>query len=405
MKRSGQYLSFLAIMGLAALVCVASPALAATSVNLGTADSFAVLAGSGITNTGFTTINGDVGTHPTPTINGFPGLVTLNGVNYAAGPVTQGAKDALVIAYINAAGQTGAIPIAGGQLGGQTLTPGVYKDDGAPASLAITGTLTLDALGDTNAVFIFQSASTLDTASGSAVSLVNGAQPCNVFWKVGSSATLGTTTNFVGNILALDSITLTTGATISGRALARNGALVLQANTITASTCNGQSTSVPTLSKSFSSASINTGSVSKLTITLSNPSSSVAVLSAQLTDTLPTGVVIAPTPNAVTTCIDGAFTPSPSSGDTAVTLSAGKIPANSFCTVKVDVTAATADNYVNTLAAGALKTSNGENAASAQARLTVNDHTAPPPVPELPILLLTSAGIVGLLLMWRKRKV
>ncbi|MDO8724684.1 MAG: ice-binding family protein [Candidatus Methanoperedens sp.] len=389
------------------LVLYTSPALAATTVDLGTADSFVILGGSGITNTGPTTINGDVGTFPTTTETGF-GSVTLAGMNHAGDAVTQGAKIDLTTAYGDAAGRTGAITIAGGELGGRTLIPGVYKDDGAPASLAITGTLTLDALGDSTAVFIFQSASTLTTASGSKVSLVNGAQPCNVFWQVGSSATLGTTTDFVGNILASESITLTTGATISGRALARNGAVTMDSNTITASACGVPST-VPTLGKSFSPATINTGAVSTLTITLSNPSPSVATLTAPLIDNLPGGVEIAPTPDASTTC--GGTLTTPSSGDTAVTLLIGTtIPASSSsivgtCTVKVDVTAETAAPYHNTLPIEALQTDRGSNSAPASATLTVvGRQSPPPPVPELPTLVLISSGILGLLLMGRKRK-
>jgi uncharacterized repeat protein (TIGR01451 family) len=201
-------------------------------VNLGTATSFAVLAGSGITNTGPTTITGDVGTFPTTTETGF-GSVTLIGTNHAGDAVTQGAKTDLTTAYNDAAGRGPTIPVSG-DIGGQTLVPGVYN---SASSLGITGTLTLDAEGDPDAVFIFQMVSTLVTASGSNVNLINGAQACNVFWQVGSSATLGTGSAFRGNILALTSITATTGATVEGRLLARNGAVTLDTNTITISVC------------------------------------------------------------------------------------------------------------------------------------------------------------------------
>jgi hypothetical protein len=121
------------------------------------------------------------------------------------------------------------------ELGGTTKTAGVY--DSADGTFGITGTLTLDAQGDPNAVFIFKTASTLITAGASSVVLVNDAQACNVFWQVGSSATLGTNSTFNGNILALTSITLTTGANVNGRVLARNGAVTLDTNTITKATC------------------------------------------------------------------------------------------------------------------------------------------------------------------------
>lgn len=206
---------------------------AAATVNLGTADSFAVLAGSAITNTGSSVINGDIGSYPTMTITGFP-PGTVNGTNQAGDTVTQGAKTDLITAYNNAAGQT-PVSTVPTELGGTTKTAGVY--DSAAGTFGITGTLTLDAEGDPSAVFIFKTASTLTTAGASNVVLINGAQACNVFWQVGSSATLGTNSTFKGNILALTSATLTTGANVEGRVLARNGAVTLDSNIITKTTC------------------------------------------------------------------------------------------------------------------------------------------------------------------------
>ncbi len=230
----------IAAAALVVLVPTLGAGAAPTTVGLGTAESFAVLAGAGITNTGATAITGDVGTFPTTSETGF-GTVTLTGTNHAGDAVTQQAKTDLVTAY-DAAAASG--PVASGftDLGGLTLTTGVYSG----GALGLTGTLTLNAQGDPNAVFIFQAASTLITASGSTVSLVNGAQACNVFWQVGSSATLATGSTMVGTVMALTSITATTGATVQGRLLARNGAVTLDANTITASACAPPATTTTT---------------------------------------------------------------------------------------------------------------------------------------------------------------
>ena len=211
--------------------------------------------------------------------------------------------------------------------------PGVYSFLGI-RRLQLTGPLTLDAQGNANAVFIFQIASTLITASNSSVVLINGAQHCNVFWQVGSSATLGTTTTFVGNILALTSITLKTGANVSGRALAQTGAVTMDSNQVAISACAVTPVTPipPTLGKAFSPATINAGGTSTLTITLSNPNATAAS-SASLTDTLPSGVVA----GARSTTCGGTVRPG---GASTVTLTGGSIPANGSCTVTASVTAA-----------------------------------------------------------------
>jgi RNA polymerase sigma factor (sigma-70 family) len=202
------------------------------AVPLAGAASFAVLAGSGVTNTGPTVLTGDLGSFPTLAITGLASL-TLAGLNQAGGPVAQQAKNDLVTAYNAAVAKTSTETIAA-DLGGRTLGPGVYR---SASSLGLTGALTLDGHGDPNAVFVFQAGSTLTTASASQVLLVNGARSCNVFWQVGSSATLGTGSLFRGNLLALTSITVTTGVTIDGRVLARNGAVTLDSDTIARSSC------------------------------------------------------------------------------------------------------------------------------------------------------------------------
>ena len=246
MKTLKKFSGGLAILSLIVGFAGPSVAFAATTVSLGNADSFAVLGGSGISNTGTTTINGDVGSFPTNTQTGFgPGAnsVTITGTNHFGDGVTQGAKTALVTAFTNAGQPTTGVIAA--DLGGQILTPGVYDDNNAPDSLSITGTLTLDGGGDPNAVFIFKTGSTLTTSSASHVNLINGAQACNVFWQIGSSVTLGTTSDFKGNILAMDSITDNGGSTVSGRLLARNALVTLNNSTVNKATCAAAVTPSP----------------------------------------------------------------------------------------------------------------------------------------------------------------
>jgi hypothetical protein len=227
----------LAITLALSMVAVGQPVFAAgpAPVELGTAEPFAVLAGTpAITNTGPTTITGDVGISPAAEVTGFP-PGTVNGTIHAADAVALQAQSDLTIAYDDAAGRTPATTVAGGTLGGQTLVGGVYTAGGS--TLDLTGTLTLDAENDPNSVWIFQATSDLVTASSSSVVFINGGQPCNVFWQVTSSATLGSGSTFAGTILALTSITMQDGVTLDGRALARNGEVTLINDTITRATC------------------------------------------------------------------------------------------------------------------------------------------------------------------------
>lgn len=210
---------------------------AVSTVILGNSSNFAVLAGSGITNTGATTVSGtaggDMGSAPTPA---FTGAVTVSttGTKYlAAEAIVSGAKSALDTAYLDAQGRTPATAIAA-DLGGQTLIGGVYN---GASSIGLTGTLILDGANDPNSVWIFQAGSTLTTASSSVVSLINGAQACNVFWQVGSSASLGTGSNFVGHVFAQTTITDDGGSTIKGQLLARNAAVNLNNTTIINDSC------------------------------------------------------------------------------------------------------------------------------------------------------------------------
>jgi hypothetical protein len=200
------------------------------TVTLSGVANIAVLAGSSISSTGLTTITGDMGLSPGSSVGGFPPGI-LNGTLYVSDSVSSQAKLALTAAYNDAAGRTATdIVTLSGNLGGLTLTPGLYK---STSSLSISsGDLTFDAKGDANAVFIIQIASTLTTTSGRKVILAGGAQASNIFWQVGSSATFGTTSVFKGTVMAMESITFNTGATLDGRALARTGAVVMAGNTI-----------------------------------------------------------------------------------------------------------------------------------------------------------------------------
>jgi len=221
---------------------------AAQTVQLGTATPFAVLAGTAVTDIPTSSITGDVGLSPaagtnyagltqaevTGTIYSTDGTGPAGNVNNPALLTT--AKNDLVTAFNSAAGQPPTSTFAAGdnQLGGQTLVPGVYAFGGAStANITAASPLVLNGEGNANAAFVFQVSSSLVTASGSVVQLENGANPCNVFWEVDSSATLGSSSTFVGTIMALTSATLASGATVQGRVLARNGDVTLDANTIT----------------------------------------------------------------------------------------------------------------------------------------------------------------------------
>jgi len=239
-KRAGVRGAAAAVLGLMGATALTSPS-HAQAPSLGTAGSFGVLAGSAVTNTGSTVINGNVGVSPGSTITGFfpPGIV--NGTIHAADAVALQAQIDDTNAYNVLAGRPITTNLTGQDLGGKTLVAGVY---GFNTSAQLTGTLTLNGQGNPNSVFIINVGSTLTTASGSSISLINGAQGGNVFFRVGSSATLGTSTSFTGDILALTSITLNTSAKIiCGDALAQNGAVTLDTNTITTCTTTAASAS------------------------------------------------------------------------------------------------------------------------------------------------------------------
>ena len=266
----------LIFVGFGTLTQAPAGAAATASVGLGTADNVAVLAGQGVTNTGPTTVSGDLGTSPNPTVTGA-GLTVVNGTIHSADAVAARAQADVGAAYDDAAGRPASRIVT--ELNGQLLTPGAY--DTADGTLALSGTVTLDAQGDTDAVFILQADSTLITASNSNVALVNGANPCRVFWQVGSSATLGTTSTFRGTILALTSITVTTGVTVEGRILARNGAVTLDTDTITRAACTTPDTTSTTLASETNPSAAGAGVTLTSTVTPSGggtPSGTVQFL-------------------------------------------------------------------------------------------------------------------------------
>jgi hypothetical protein len=230
-KRNISILSAIALASTGLLLSVAPTSQAATFVSLGTADNFAVLGGSGITNTGPTAVVGDIGTFPTITYTG-KASVTQTGTDHAGDAITQAAKTDLVTAYNGVVAQ--ALTLSTGAIAASTLVPGVYNSG---TSLGLSGNIILDAGGNTNAVFVFQAGSTIVTASGTNITLINGGQACNVFYAAGSSATLGTGTHLVGNVIAMQSITDNGGSVVNGRLLARNGAVTLNNTSVSKSTC------------------------------------------------------------------------------------------------------------------------------------------------------------------------
>jgi hypothetical protein len=204
----------------------------ASPVPLGSASSFAVLGATGVTNTGASTVNGNLGSFPTVSIDGG---ITVNGTNHAGDLVTQAAQISLDAAMTNANGQGPIDGTISADLGGQTLTPGVYFQSGT--MLLNGGTLTLNAGGNPNAVWIFKGGANLSVNVGSSVALAGGAQACNVYWVMNSNAAIGGSARFVGTIMAGTSVTFGTNARLVGRALAATGNVVLDSNTITNASC------------------------------------------------------------------------------------------------------------------------------------------------------------------------
>jgi Ice-binding-like/IPTL-CTERM motif len=397
-------------VGLTTLLLLAGiePALAvATAPPLGTTQSFGVLAGSTVTNTGNSIIRGDLGLSPGTAITGFPpGIVVPPGAIHATDAVALGAQNDATTAYNNLVGQACDFgPFGPTDLAGQTLVPGVYCYS---SSVQNSGVLTLNGLATD--VWVFKIGSTLTTGPGSSV--VGTGSKCNIFWQVGSSATLDTTTTFEGTVIALQSISMNNGVTLNGRALARNAAVTLINDTINPTGCAGVPPSGGVgVSKVFSPSSIAGSSVSTLTVSFINTNVAAATLTAPFTDNLPAGLVIAGTPNVATTC-GGAGVPTAIPGGSAATLPVGRtIPGGSVavpgsCTLTVDVSASIAGSYLNTVPVGALQTSGGNSTASSAASiLVVGTATATniPTLSEWAIIALTLLLACGGFAAMRRR--
>jgi hypothetical protein len=232
-KKAGAGL--VSILAMTALAIPANALAIGTAPSLGTADPFGVLASSTVTNTGPSTVGGNLGLYPGTSITGFPPGNVL-GTTHQTDAVAQGAEADTTTAYNQAAGEAPDVVLPSADLTGLTLTPGVYEN-GSAVGLDTNGTLTLNGEGNPDSVFIFQVGSTLTTGTNSRISYINGAQPCNVFWQVGSSATLGTSSLFVGTILASQSISVNDTVTVDGRLLANYGAVTLIDDTIVPSAC------------------------------------------------------------------------------------------------------------------------------------------------------------------------
>ena len=368
----------------AVLLCCPANAIAQT---LGAAQDFAIVAGSAITaavGAVPSQVVGDVGLSPGTSITGFPpalGAVVvppyiLHVPNDGPSVAAQSAVTALYTSLSSAGGSATTIP---DQLAGQNLGPGTYRI--GAANLASGGIFRLSG----NGIYIFRVTSSLVTISTSNMLLLAGAQACNVWWQVGSSATIGGT-SFAGNVVALTGTSsMGPNAVLNGRMLTTTpGAVTLSgANTINAAFCAAPPAGAVGISKAFNPAVIGAGGVSALTVTLANQNVTTATLTALLLDTLPAGVVIAATPGASTTCGGGAVVTAVA-GAGSFTLSAGStIPGGTpggSCTITVNTTAAAVGTYTNTIPIGALQTSNGNNTVPAVALLIV---TAIPPVPTL----------------------
>lgn len=379
-----KHLMLMTAIGAVALLVSQAFLLAQVAPSLGTAAQFAALGNSAVTGSAGagTVVNGDVGSFPTATISNFPPSTVTPPftLHTTANATVQQAQADARAAYTMVAAQ-GGTAINDNLSTNGALGPGVYSL--GTADLPASTSMTLNGSG----IFIFNVASTLTMNVGS--SMIGSANPCNVYWRVGTSATLNGT-SFMGTVLADASITLGSG-NVTGRLLAGLGATGAVTMSVGGNTIGGCSAApiAPTVTKAFAPATIIVGGTSQLTITINNANTSASSLTAAFTDTLPAGVVIAATPGATTTC---GGTVTATAGASTVSLASGStIPAGS-CTIAVTVTSAVVGTHVNTIPAGALQTSAGTNAAPATASLVVTPAACP-------VITLTPAtipnGLVG----------
>jgi hypothetical protein len=263
------------------------------TITMGTADDYSVLAGTTVTNTGATVLEQSLGLSPGTAITGFPpGVVTPPAVIEAATPAAEAAQLDLTTAYDEASARPLDETVTS-DLGGLTLVGGVYAGP-LKSALSLTGNLILDGAGDPNSVFILQTDTTLTTAAGSTVTLINGAQECNVFWQVGSSATLGASSTLVGTILALTSITVGAGVAVQGRTLARNGAVTLDSDTFSTPTCDLTAPTTTTIPTTTTTIATTTTALPTTTTTIATTTTLAAT-----TTTDPTTSTTLPTPTTI----------------------------------------------------------------------------------------------------------
>lgn len=397
-------------LGAAVLLVCAAPALAATAPDLATSATYGVLSSTYTNTTPGTTINGDLGYSTGPAV-----VPTVNGTThdsdaaYAQAGIDQG----LALADLNSQSCTslgaGAVALDTVDLGAGpgVFPPGCYSSGGA-MDITVSTTVTLNGTG----VYIFRPGGALTTGADSAVVAAGGACESDLFWAPIAATTLGANTEFLGTIIDDAGITFGQFANLSGRALAYGGTVTTDANTITVPTCPRFIPPVTApgdvaIGKVFSPTAISPGGISTLTITLLNHNPGVATLTAVLTDTLPAGLVVAPIPNATTSC--GVGVPTAVAGTSTVSLPIGTtIPSGvpGTCSVTVDVTAAAPGSYLNTLPVGALVTDLGSNAALASATLNAFILPLATGIPTLSewamILLVSLLAIVGFSAMRRQ---